>query len=254
VATAARARAVSASARAAVSQAEATLATQRTDLSKADIRSPIDGIVLSRTVEPGQTVAASLQAPTLFTLAEDLTHMELLVSVDEADVGQVKEGQPASFGVDAWPDRSFTAAVEQLRYGSQTAEGVVSYQAVLRVENPELLLRPGMTATAEIRVKQVSGALLVPNTALRFTPPQEGEAQRGGMLRALLPGGRSWNRRPTSPDATSKRAQHVWVLSGGEPHEIAVTTGASDGTSTEITGGDLQEGAALIVASAGPGS
>jgi HlyD family secretion protein len=253
VATAARARAVTASARAAVAQAEATLATQRTDLGKAEIRSPIDGIVLSRTVEPGQTVAASLQAPVLFQLAEDLTRMELLVSVDEADVGQVREGQEAEFGVDAWPDQRFRARVEQLRFGAQTAEGVVSYQAVLRVDNPELLLRPGMTATADIRVKRVPDALLVPNTALRFTPPQRDDDAGGGMLRALLPGGgRRWNRRTSGNGSAPAREQHVWVLKNGEPQAVAVTTGSSDGTTTEITGGALEPGTEVIVASRGP--
>jgi HlyD family secretion protein len=250
VAAAERARAATESARAAVRQAQATLDTQRTDLSKAEIRSPIDGIVLPRTVEPGQTVAASLQAPVLFRLAEDLAKMELVVSVDEADVGQVREGQPAEFGVDAWPDRRFAARVEQLRYGAQTAEGVVSYQAVLRVDNPELLLRPGMTATAEIRVSEREDALLVPNPALRFVPPRAPD-ERGGLRRALLPG----PRRPQQPrpeQAVQRREQRVWVLERGIPEERVVTVGESDGSWTEVLGGALAVGDAVVVASSGP--
>lgn len=246
-----RARAASESARAAVSQAQATLDAQRTDLSKAEIRSPIDGIVLSRSVEPGQTVAASLQAPVLFRLAEDLAKMELVVSVDEADVGQVREGQLASFGVDAWPDRSFSARVEQLRYGAQAAEGVVSYQAVLRVDNPELLLRPGMTATAEIRVSERKDALLVPNAALRFRPPEQNQSADGGLRRALLPGPRP--RRSGAPaEIAQGREQRVYVLQRAAPEERALTVGESDGMWTEVTGGALTEGDEVIVASSGP--
>jgi HlyD family secretion protein len=240
------------SARAAVAQAQATLDTQQTDLAKASIRSPIDGVVLVRAVEPGQTVAASLQAPVLFTLAEDLARMELLVSVDEADVGQVREGQQARFGVDAWPDRSFSARVEQVRFGAQTLEGVVTYQAVLRVDNPELLLRPGMTATAEIVVQELHGALLVPNAALRYTPPQQDEPARGGLLRALLPGRRGARGPRSSPAEPPGREQSVWRAVRGESREVIVETGATDGTWTEIRSGELDEGAELIVGSRGP--
>ncbi|MGH9888053.1 MAG: efflux RND transporter periplasmic adaptor subunit, partial [bacterium] len=136
-ASALRATSEVASARAAVAQAKATLDTQLTDLSKAAIRSPVDGLVLVRSAEPGQTVAASLQAPVLFTLAQDLTHMELQVSVDEADVGQVSEGQHATFKVDAWPDREFSARVAQVRFGASTVEGVVTYETILEVDNGE---------------------------------------------------------------------------------------------------------------------
>ena len=132
-------------------------------------------------------MAASLQAPVLFTLAEDLTRMELHVSVDEADVGQVVEGQESAFTVDAWPDRRFKAKVEQVRFGAQTLEGVVTYETVLEVDNTERLLRPGMTATAEITVKQVKDAVLIPNAALRFAPPARAEQPSGGLLSALIP-------------------------------------------------------------------
>ena len=173
-----RAKADLASARASVVQNEAIQNANRNDLSKTVVRSPINGIVLNRNVEPGQTIAASFQAPVLFTLAEDLTQMELQVDVDEADVGQVHAGQTARFTVDAYPDRNFDAKVTQVRYGSQTVSGVVTYKTILKVDNRDLLLRPGMTATAHIMVNEDKNALLVPNAALRFSPPVTTTAKR----------------------------------------------------------------------------
>jgi HlyD family secretion protein len=241
------ARADVASNKASVAQAQATLDGQLTDLSKASIKSPINGIVLVRTVEPGATVAASLQAPVLFTLAEDLTRMELHVSVDEADVGQVKEGQSAGFTVDAWPDRRFNAKVEQVRYGAATVEGVVTYETVLEVDNAERLLRPGMTATAEITVNQLSNVLLAPNAALRFTPPARAEApQSGGILNALLPMRRFGSRPPKDEKGSAKQA-HVYVLANGRPQSVPVTTGATDGTWTEIKSGEVQADTELVI-------
>jgi len=175
-ANAKRADADLASARAAVTQARAALSSDETNLAKASIRSPIDGIVLAREVEPGQTVAASFQAPVLFTLAEDLAKMELHVDVDEADVGRVAVGQDATFTVDAWPGRRYEAVINRVGYGAQQKEGVVSYLAVLAVRNEDLSLRPGMTGTAEIVTLRRENALLVPNAALRFTPATDGEA------------------------------------------------------------------------------
>jgi HlyD family secretion protein len=234
--------------KAAVTQAQATLEAQQTDLGKTTIRSPVDGIVLARNVEPGQTVASSLQAPVLFTLAEDLTHMELHVSVDEADVGQVKEGQAATFTVDAWPDRVFPANVKQVHYGSATVGGVVTYETVLIVDNSEGLLRPGMTATAEIVVREVKDAVLVPNAALRFMPPAPPEEQResGGLLRALLPGPPHFARRQPPPKKKG-REQQVWTLSAGKPTEVKITTGATDGASTEVVKGAIEPGTELVV-------
>ena len=166
-----RARAEEGSARAQVAEARAKLGADQTNFAKAVIHSPIDGIVLVRNVEPGQTVAATLQAPVLFTLAEDLAKMELHVDVDEADVGLVEAGQTAHFTVDAYPERTFPARITQVRFGSQTVDGVVTYETVLNVDNSDLSLRPGMTATADITVKRIENAILVPNAALRFTPP-----------------------------------------------------------------------------------
>jgi HlyD family secretion protein len=239
-----RARADLASNKASVTQAQATLDGQLTDLSKASIKSPINGIVLVRAVEPGATVAASLQAPVLFTLAEDLTRMELHVSVDEADVGQVTEGQESAFTVDAWPDRRFKAKVEQVRYGAQTVEGVVTYETVLEVDNSERLLRPGMTATAEITVKQVKDAVLVPNAALRFVPPQRSEQPSGGILGALLPM-RRFGARPT--DNTKVKQTRVYRLENGRPQAIDVTAGASDGVWTELRKGEVEPETPLVV-------
>jgi HlyD family secretion protein len=243
-ATAARAAAEVASAEAARGQARATLEAFRTDLSKTAIHSPIDGIVLKRTVEPGQTVAASLQAPILFTLAEDLTRMELLVSADEADVSSVAEGQQAKFTVDAWPGESFDAAVVQVRYGADALEGVVTYGVLLRVENPQRKLRPGMTATAEIEVKRIPDALLVPNAALRFTPPQAPEEERSPLRMLFM---RRPPERPKQAGNSRSREQRVYRLRRGEPEPVDLTVGATDGVFTQVIAGELAPDDALIV-------
>ncbi len=242
-----RAQAEEASANAQVSEARASLDTYKTDLSKAVIYSPINGIVLTREVEPGQTVAASLQAPVLFTLAEDLTKMELHVDVDEADVGEVKEGQEAVFTVDAYPDRSFQARVSQVRYGSQTVNGVVTYQTVLAVDNSDLLLRPGMTATADITVRKVENSVLVPNAALRFSPPEQPEespAENRGILSRIFPFPRRRSSRQGKPENSGNR---VWTLKEGSPVPITFTAGATDGRMTEVVDGDIEPGMELVV-------
>jgi HlyD family secretion protein len=243
-----RAQAELASAEAQASQAEATLHARQTDLGKAIIRSPINGIVLDRSIEPGQTVAASLQSPVLFTLAEDLTQMELHVAIDEADVGYVREGQAATFTVDAYPDRSFPATITQFRYASETVDGVVTYEAVLRVDNSGLLLRPGMTATAEIVVETVEEAVLVPNRALRFEPPNLEERpsdRESSILSAILPrrGGPS-REKPASKQSGGER---VWMLRDGRPVAVPISTGVTDGQMSEVIEGDLQVGADLVV-------
>ena len=243
-----RALAAETIAKAQVSEAQATLESNETDLSKAVIHSPINGIVLTRSVEPGQTVAASLQSPVLFTLAEDLTKMELHVDVDEADVGQVKEGQEATFAVDAHPNRTFPALIAQVRYGSQTVNGVVTYKTVLNVDNSDLSLRPGMTATADITVKKVENAILLPNAALRFAPliKEKEAASNGSLLSKLLP------RRPRSSpekrkDDTADNKQRVWILRDKQLVAIAVMTGVSDGKMTEVISGDIEPGMELVV-------
>lgn len=244
-----RAQGAEASAQAAVVQAQASLSTGETNLAKASIRSPIDGVVLSRSIEPGQTVAASLQAPVLFTLAEDLSKMELQVDVDEADVGLVHDGQQASFTVDAYPGREYPAKVRRVGFGSQTKDGVVAYLTVLTVNNDDLSLRPGMTATAAIVVNERHQVLLVPSAALRFTPPSTTSGQTSGSLVSrLMP------RPPHGPSRAASgtgKSRQVWVLRDGEPLAVPVTVGASNGQLTEVTGGGLQPGMRVITESLG---
>ncbi len=243
-----RARADEASTTAAVSQAQATLQATQTDIGKAIIRSPINGVVLVRKVEPGQTVAAAFQAPVLFTLAEDLTQMELHVDVDEADIGKVKEGQEASFEVDAYPDRTFRATITQTRFGSQTVDGVVTYETVLKVDNADLCLRPGMTATADITVQRIVGAVLVPGAALRFSPPVQAAKQPSrGLLGAMLPRPPMGQSRPKENETGNGRRQQVWTLKEGQPVAVQVTIGASNGVMTEVLEGDVQPGTTLVV-------
>ncbi len=232
-------------AKAAVAQAQATLAQQETNLQKAVIRAPISGVVLNRVAEKGQTVAASFQTPVLFTLAEDLKKMELIASVDEADIGQVELGQHASFTVDAYPNRTFDANVTQIRHAPVTVQGVVTYQTVLAVDNGDLALLPGMTATADIKVKEVDNTLLVPNAALRFVPPSTTPESSSHRFLGLFPA----PHRPqatTAPVARDGRRQ-VWMLRNGVPVPVAVKVGSSDGVVTQVVEGDLRPGEPVIV-------
>ncbi len=244
-ATLQRAIANGASARASVAQARAVLKTDETNLSKGTIRSPVNGVVLTRKVEPGQTVVAAMTIPVLFTIAEDLATMELQVKVDEADVGNVKLGQPATFTVSAWPGRTFPASILRVGIGSTITDNVVTYKTVLAVRNDDLALRPGMTATASIITARRENVLLVPNAALRFTPPSAtANKKEGGFVASLLP------RMPSQPkkksDAGSSGAQQVWVLEQNIPKTVAVKTGISNGRMTEITGGELKAGMAVV--------
>ncbi len=245
----ARALADQASARAAIAQARAALEVNRTDLGKLVIRSPINGIVLSRSVDPGQTVAASLQAPVLFTLARNLTRMVLNVDVDEADVGQVRKGQQATFTVDAYPERTFPARIIKVHYGSRTVAGVVSYEAVLNVDNTDLSLRPGMTATADIIVKKVKNAILVPNAALRFVPPRQAMARagRGSIVSRLFSRQQHTPAAKGPKEGPSTRKQRVWTIRNRQPVAILITTGATDGIMTVVTSGNIKPGQELLV-------
>jgi len=241
-----------ASARAEVEVAQANLDVDETNLKKACICSPIDGIVLSRDVEPGQTVASSLQAPVLFRLAEDLAQMTLEVDIDEADMGKVREGQQAVFTVEAFPERDMPATITELRFAPETVEGVVTYKAVLAIDNSGLLLRPGMTATAEITVQQLQDVLLVPNAALRFAPAADESApEPGSILRKLFP---HRPQRVRAPGIASGRRgeRQLWLLRDGAPVGVAVSTGASDGSMTEILGGDLSAGEVVIIDTIAP--
>ncbi|MCF8476816.1 MAG: efflux RND transporter periplasmic adaptor subunit [Pseudolabrys sp.] len=234
-----------ASARADVDVASADMDLSETNLAKASITSPIDGVVLTRSIDPGQTVASSLQAPVLFSIAEDLKQMELQVDVDEADVGKVAAGQGATFTVDAFPNRKFPATIRELRFASETIQGVVTYKAVLSIDNSELLLRPGMTATAEIKVLEVNDALLVPNAALRYAPPVADKAESRSILSQLLPGRPQFRAAAPRDEAGNNRT--VWVLQDGEPKQVQITIGSSDGKNTEVKSGDVRAGQALIV-------
>lgn len=249
-ATLARAQADDAAARAGVQDARAALSTDQTNLGKASIVAPADGVVLTRSVDPGNAVAASLQAVTLFTIAEDLSKLRLWVYVDEADVGNVQLGQPASFTVAAYPRRNFPATISRVGFGSTITENVVTYLTYLDVANPDLTLRPGMTATATITAAQHDNVLLVPNTALRFTPGTAAPgAPKGGVLQSLTPRMPGGSRRPASaaPGSTAG-ARQVWVLEAGSstPVAVPVVPGISDGTMTEITGGGLKEGMRVV--------
>ena len=252
-----RAVADTASASASVQDAKAALSTDETNLSKASIRSPIDGVVLTRTVDPGNAVAASLQAVTLFTVAEDLAQLELQVNVDEADVGVIKVGQKASFTVSAYPSRPYPASIKRVAFGSTKTDNVVTYITWLDVDNSDLSLRPGMTAAATITSTERNNVLLVPNTALRFTPavagapgaPGAAAGGSGNIMSKLMPRmPRSGTRR--SAGSTEKSApgktRQIWLLRDGVAEPLQVSVGISDGRMTEVTSDDLQEGMQVI--------
>ena len=247
-----RAVAAEASARANVLDARAAASTDETNLSKASIRSPIDGVVLTRSVDPGNAVAASLQAVTLFSIAEDLTKLRLEVSVDEADVGAVKVGQKASFTVSAYPSRPYPASITRVAFGSTKTDNVVTYVSWLDVDNTDLSLRPGMTAAATIVATERNGVLLVPNTALRFTPAQSGAAgapaaSSGGLVSKLMPRPpRSGGPRKATDASDGRATKQVWILKDGQAQPVSVTTGISDGRMTEVSSPGLQEGMNVI--------
>lgn len=227
--------------------AKADLVLKQTDIDKSRILSPVEGIVLKRSVEPGQTVASSLQAPVLFTLAGDLREMQVEADVDEADIGTVKTGQKATFTVDAYPGREFPAEIKTIEFSPNVKENVVTYKAVLSVDNSELLLRPGMTATAKIVVQKVDQVLAVPNGALRYRPPAQPQNQESfSLTRLFLP--RMPRFEASKNERVSGPERKIWVLENGAPHEIAIKIGASDGEITEIVSGDIAEGAEAITA------
>lgn len=235
------------SAEASIEDARAALAKAETDLSKADIKSPIDGVVLARSVEPGYAVAATLQAVELLKLATDLRELELQVNVDEADIGVVKDGQKAYFTVSAYPDRRFPATLKKVAYGSTETENVVTYTTYLNVDNHELLLRPGMTASATISTAHKDDVLLVPNSALRFRPRTA--AASGGttnmMMRGSPHGGAAKEVKENA--VHGERERTIYVLRGGEAKAVSVIAGLTDGSRTEIVSGDLSAGDSVIV-------
>ncbi|WP_353230517.1 efflux RND transporter periplasmic adaptor subunit [Novosphingobium sp.] len=254
-----RARASLASAVANVAASRAVLSSASTSLTKTVIRSPVKGVVLTRQIEPGQTVAASFNTPTLFVIAQDLAQMKLPVAVDEADVGEVAEGQQATFTVDAFPGERFPATISRVDLGSNltatsatatasttSSSQVVSYNANLTVGNATLRLRPGMTATATITTKARPNVLLVANAALRYKPV-DGKASSGGFASAIIPSRSRRGGQQAQVAARGKGArQTVYVLDKGAARAVEIQTGVTDGTMTEVTGGALQPGMQVI--------
>lgn len=265
-----RAEAALRSAEANVIAAQADLSSNTTRRQKAVITAPVTGVVLSRQIEPGQTVAASFNTPTLFIIAEDLASMQLEVAIDEADVGQVNAGQSATFTVDAYPGQTFPAKIERVNVGSNnlasssgssgssssstassSASAVIAYDAILTVDNKSGELRPGMTATADIAVQSLRDALLVPNSALRFTPGKSG-AQSGQQDQGLMTGmtarprgGRSGGKQERKIGVGSRQTLYV-VGDNGQPEPIEVVTGPSDGRNTSVQSKDLKPGMEVI--------
>jgi HlyD family secretion protein len=221
-----------------VAQTEAALRFSQTNLNYTKIVSPVDGVVVSRNVDVGQTVAASFQTPTLFTIAQDLTKMQIDTNVDEADIGRIKVGQKVDFSVDAYPNTTLVGDVEQVRIAPITVQNVVTYDVVIKVDNTDLKLKPGMTANVSIIVAKKAGVLRIPNAALRFKPPEKD------------------SKRPAAPpEKESRRAAagpkgyNVWIMADGKPKQIPVTIGISDGIFTEVASGELREGQEIIVES-----
>lgn len=260
-------------AKATLQQQGAALHQAQVNLSYTDIYSPIDGVVISRSVDVGQTVAASLQAPVLFTIAEDLKKMQVHTSVAEGDVGRLQDGMDAWFTVDAFPGQRFKGRISQIRNAAQTVQNVVTYDAVIDVVNDDLRLRPGMTATTTIVFAEKHDALAIPNTALRFKPPSEVASAiastSGGPAASLSVtaagdappsssraspsgsnggqnGGPNGRKRVLAKDGEPAQ-RTVYVLRNGHPESAEIHTGLSDGTVTEVTGGDLKEGDQVII-------
>ena len=221
-ATAAQAQAAVKSAQAQVTQARASLNQNRVNLSHTVITAPVDGVVISRNVDVGQTVAASMSAPVLFVIAKNLSEMQVNASIDEADIGQIESGQSVTFKVDAYPRETFTGTVSQVRLAPVVAQNVVSYVTVIDVPNKELKLKPGMTANVTVEIARADAVLRVQNAALRFQPPAD-------VART-----------------DSERGRRVWVLAGGELQPVRVRTGISDGTTTAIVDGSLDEHAQVV--------
>lgn len=224
-------------AQAAVQAAQATLAQARASTRQAEVNlayttivSPIDGVVISRNVDVGQTVAAAFQAPTLFTIAEDLRKMQVHCNVAEADVGKLKKGMTATFQVDAWPGERFTGTIREVRFAPQTLQNVVTYDAVIDVENPDLKLKPGMTANVTVVAAQRDDALRIPNAALRFRAGADLQKRVPEKMRADL-----------APDS-----RIAWVLRGAEPEPLVLRVGLTDGTATEVVEGDVKAGDRMV--------
>jgi HlyD family secretion protein len=216
-----------------VEQARASLDYAQTNLAYTKIISPVDGIVISRNVDVGQTVAASFQTPTLFNIAQDLTKMQIDANIDEADIGKITVDQPVEFTVDAYPNITFHGKVSEVRNAPTTIQNVVTYDVVVKVDNPALKLKPGMTANVAIILAEKKGVLRIPNAALRFRPSGKG-SEKGG-------------------EGLAKQGTGIWILENRKPKRITVALGISDGNYTEISSGDLKEGNDVIIEETGDG-
>lgn len=227
-----------------ITEIETSIRSTQVDLKNAQITTPIDGVVLSRSIEVGQSVAASFQAPEFFIIAENLKEMELNVSISEADIGKVEVGQNVAFSVDSYPNKTFNAKVNRVNFGaSSNTDNIVSYEARISVDNQDLLLRPGMSATADITTQEVKNALLVPASALYFTPTlqiQSNKKMNFNPFSSMRP------KRQNTPQKAMRSS--VWILNNGIPKEIPVEIGISDGNFTQIISDSIQVGTQIIVA------
>ena len=245
--------------KASIKEIETSIRSTQVDLRNSKITSPIDGVVLQRSIEVGQSVAASFQAPEFFIIAESLEEMELNASISEADIGKVKVGQSVEFSVDSYPAKTFKAKVDRVNYGASntssstassstttTSSGIVSYEARIYVSNKDLLLRPGMSATADIEVASAKNALLVPSSALYFTPKIQEVAPKKSPFNPFVQM-RPKHQRQVAANNERKTIGSVWILENGTPKKIEVETGISDGQSTQILGDSIKPDMMVIV-------
>ena len=242
--------------RAQAAQAQASLKQATVDLNNTVIRSPVDGLVISRNVDVGQTVAASLQAPTLFTIANDLARMEVHTNVDEADVGNVREAQEVTFTVDAFPSRRFRGRVHQVRNAPIVVQNVVTYVAVVRIDNKELLLKPGMTANVQFLVSRKEDVLTIPNMAMRFKPPEEKEEAQELLRREQSRTAPKVGERRTSRQSATggsgaggggTRRARIYLLKDDKAQPVEIQLGITDGSRTEVRSGDVKENDPVII-------
>jgi HlyD family secretion protein len=235
-----------------LAQASAQLHQAQVNLSFTNIVSPIDGVVISRSVDVGQTVAASLSAPTLFTIAQDLTKMEVDTNVSEGDVGRLQIGMKTYFTVDSFPGQRFHGIIRQIRNAATTVQNVVTYDAVIDVDNADLRLRPGMTANVTIVYAERKEAMAIPNTALRFRPPPAIAGTAAGVNNAAARGARPSGSAVPAADAPDSKS--IWVMRGGAPQQVVVHVGLSDGTVSEVVDGLAEGDRVLVDVEGGDGS
>jgi len=250
------------SAQAQITQARAALNQVQVNLNNTIIKAPIDGVVISRSVDVGQTVAASMQAPTLFVLAKDLTRMQVSASIDESDIGRIAAGQKVSFRVDAYPADTFTGTVSQVRLNPTTEQNVVSYTTMIDVPNPEMKLKPGMTANVTIQIAGSENVLRVPNSALRFRPGGSGigdPGSGGSGIQGSAPTDRAaatsgLGGAPRAVSNADRSGGRVWAIRNGALVPVRIRTGVSDGAMTAVVEGDLKEGDQLVTGMAEQGT